>query len=469
MRLNSMKYISLALFSALMLLTSCHDFLDIKPFGKTIPKTTEEYQALINNYLAGIDGQDAGSGEARYLFFGNDDVEYFELYADNYEKALIEQPLGSGLRRYIGSYIQGQNAYDDYYAIISRCNMVFDNYTDGKDTQDGQDLIGTSYALRGLAYYQLLRQYCKPALADDNDLGVPIVTTFDMEAKPIRSSYEATVAQIESDFEAAIKCNIQNESMLFNNDILKGLLARLYFWTGQWQKAQTMAEDVLSRHPVLSGDAYKKMMTAEDGLAGNMLIRCDRVPRNTYTFDNLNRTLVAAPLTAEFVDLFKEKDKDIRYSLFFTRKRKNNKIFFSGLRSAELALIDMECSYHLKNETEALQKLNEFRAKRIEDVTPYTMSTLPAVNTKQLIKTDATGLPLTPLIQAILNERRKELYLEGDRFFELKRNGRPEFWSLNNSMKYTTYKYMYTFPIAPKDIQVNSGIIQNPGYTELIY
>ena len=151
------------------------------------------------------------------------------------------------------------------------------------------------------------------------------------------------------------------------------------------------------------------------------------MPESNRSFDFLNRTLVAAPLTAEFVNLFKEKDRDVRYALFFTRKRKNNKIFFSGLRSAELALIDMECSYHLKNETEALEKLNEFRANRIADAVPYTLSTLPAVNTKQLIKTDATGQPLTPLIQAILNERRKELYLEGDRFFELKRNGRPEF------------------------------------------
>ena len=97
------------------------------------------------------------------------------------------------------------------------------------------------------------------------------------------------------------------------------------------------------------------------------------------------------------------------------------------------------------------------------------MATLPAVDANEYIKTDCTGAALTPLMQAILNERRKELYLEGDRFFELKRNGRPAIWSVYQGLKYTTEKFMYTFPLPPADLQVNPGLIQNPGYTEVFY
>ena len=68
---------------------------------------------------------------------------------------------------------------------------------------------------------------------------------------------------------------------------------------------------------------------------------------------------------------------------------------------------------------------------------------------------------------AILNERRKELYLEGDRWYELKRNGRPEFWRLfnNRTQRITTQKFMYTFPLPISDITIIDGLIQNQGYT----
>ena len=77
---------------------------------------------------------------------------------------------------------------------------------------------------------------------------------------------------------------------------------------------------------------------------------------------------------------------------------------------------------------------------------------------------DAEGKALTPLMSSILNERRKELYMEGDRWFELKRNGRPEFWVGYNGIKYTTWKYLYTFPLWQQDLRVNPNLVQNEGY-----
>ena len=466
---SKQKGLQALLLGLLLMLTSCSDFLDIKPYGKAIPKTTEEYQALVMEMLSGIDGNSVGGYGANELFMNNSSAINFEDYCDNVESSLAQS---SNLTYYISSMLGTSTAYSYYehlYKVIGRCNIILDNYEDGRDSEKGQQLIATCYALRGLAYYQLLRMYCEPAGTSQDQLGMPLVTDFDMEAKPNRSSYEATFKQIESDFKTALDKNIKDKAYMFTPIVVKGLLARLYFWTGHFKEAKQYADEVVAAYPLIQGEEYKKMITAEDGLQGNMLVRSDRTPSSSNMFKYLNTSIQRCPLSARYVKLFAEKDSDIRYKLFFNKRRLNTKCIFTGLRSAEFALISMESAYHLGDKEGALRMLNDFRAHRISSYTAYTMATLPAVDTNEYIKTDCTGAALTPLMQAILNERRKELYLEGDRFFELKRNGRPAIWSVYQGLKYTTEKFMYTFPLPPADLQVNPGLIQNPGYTEVIY
>ena len=112
----------------------------------------------------------------------------------------------------------------------------------------------------------------------------------------------------------------------------------------------------------------------------------------------------------------------------------------------------------------ALNALNRLRRHRIEGVTDYTMESLPAKTENGLIVKDVYGNPLTPLLCAILCERQKELFMEGDRWYELKRNGRPEFWAARQGRKYTTMRFMYTFPIPISDMNLTKGMVQNPGY-----
>ena len=177
-----------------------------------------------------------------------------------------------------------------------------------------------------------------------------------------------------------------------------------------------------------------------------------------------NNSIKSRPVSRRFADLFPEKENDVRFSLSFNRKRECVKSRQMSIRSSELQLMIAEALYHTGDEVGALAAINELRAKRITGVVPYTMETLPAVNEAEYIKVDVTGKELTPLINAILNERRKELFCEGDRWYELKRNGRPEFWVARQGRKYTTEKFLYTWPIPINDILLVPGLIQNPGY-----
>ena len=138
----------------------------------------------------------------------------------------------------------------------------------------------------------------------------------------------------------------------------------------------------------------------------------------------------------------------------------NGKLPECRLRVSEIVLMLAECNYHLGNGPKALEWLNELRKNRLGSIPEdYDLS-----DEDGKIKVDALGNPVTPLLMNILNERRKELFMEGDRWYELKRNGCPEWWIINNGLKYTTREYLYTSPIYKGDVDMCPDMVQNPGY-----
>ena len=294
-------------------------------------------------------------------------------------------------------------------------------------------------------------------------LGVPIVKEFDMEGKPERSDLKETADFIVEDLKQAISLNQTDEHYRFYVDVSKAYLARVYFWMQEWALAATTAKEVLDKYPLISGEAYKEMIQSEVKQLGNVLIRSGISKSEGYVYTDMQKTK-GRPLSLEFVNLFVEKERDIRYSFSFNTEFVNTKMLKTSLRTAEMCLIMAESYVHAGDTENGLKYLNHLRENRITGYTPYTESNLPAVDPAALIQVDAEGKPLTPLMAAILNERRKEFYLEGDRWYELKRNGRPERWCGHSGVKYVTAKFLYTFPIPKEDIALNSGLIQNPGY-----
>ena len=80
-----------------------------------------------------------------------------------------------------------------------------------------------------------------------------------MEEKPIRSNMQETINLIESDLKQALAYQVKEPVYRFTDDVNKGYLARLYFWTKQWDNALPIAQELLEKYPLLSGDSYKNM------------------------------------------------------------------------------------------------------------------------------------------------------------------------------------------------------------------
>ena len=86
-----------------LLCISCNNYLDIKPYGRTIPKTAEEFSALIHTRLNSID-----AGSDSYLVGNaNQWMTWDAVCGDDFEENLSDKLrrtfFGNIRRRYYSS------------------------------------------------------------------------------------------------------------------------------------------------------------------------------------------------------------------------------------------------------------------------------------------------------------------------------------------------------------------------------
>ena len=448
--------------SLMALLTSCSNYLDVQPKGKIIPKTAEDFSTIIHYWLDQIE-----RGKDDVIIYGSTEKVILENFAEDLNATLASNYSYSNV--YVGDAINfNQGDYKTLYSIIKDCNMIIGNMED-TESELARTLLGTAWSIRSICYYNLMLRYCEPYRPEtaSETLGLPLVNEFDMEAKPARANLKETAEFIEKGFQKSISYNVVNEDFLFTSSVTKAYLARLLFWIQDWNNAIIYAKEVLGKYPMLEANEYTEAINQKQKKTHNVIIRSftedDNIGSADYSTAQLD--IKKRPVDKNLIELFALTPNDVRKS--YDSKRLVTKIINSKFRSEELCLIIAEAYAHLNKETEALDYLNQLRSKRItQDYIAYTMDNLPDVF-PQLITTDATDTPLSKLMSAILCERRKEMFVEGDRWFELKRNGCPEFWVAAKGKKFVTEKYLYTYPIPRSDVNLFPGlIIQNPGYKE---
>lgn len=457
-----MKLYKILLLSSAVLLSGCKNYLSVQPQGKVIPETDEEFAALIHNRINSIEG-----GEDEYIIGNYDGIILYESFSDNLDANV---KIGS-IAAYAGDKINSrQLTYKNTYSVIRDCNIVLENM-DGRDTELARKLMSASYAIKGVCYYNLIRNYCEAYSPTDaaSQLGLPLIDKFDMEAMPAREPLNVTVEYAADLMKKSMAYHITDGMFLFTENVVKAYLAKLYFWVGDYDSMIPLCEELMSvkEYKLASIGEYESMIQAKNARGQEVIVRshinnsCDL----DWYYSMIIKDLRTRPVNATLVHLFDgDKEKDVRYAVSFDSKRLNMKNSSAKVRGSEIVLMLAEAYAQTGNEAAALEQLNYLRRNRIEGVTDYTMGTLPEVDTTALIKEDSQGKPLTRLMAAIFNERRKELYLEADRWFELKRNGCPEMWVINNGLKYTTKRYLYTAPIYKGDTDLNDKMIQNEGY-----
>lgn len=446
-----------------ILLSSCTNYLTVQPQGEVIPKADEEFAAIVHNLLREIEG-----GGDEYIIGNMETIARLEGCADNLDANI---KIGNNLTSYAGEVInKRQNDYKNFWKIVRDCNIIIENIS-GRTSEIAKNTLSAAYTIKGICYYNLIREFCQPWDAENasEQLGLPIVDRFDITSRPIRSNLKETVIYTKGLFEKSLELKPNAKLYIFTEYIVKAYLAKLLFWAEDWDLTISLCENIISQsgYSLTTISEYNAMINSPYEAKGEVLVRShiNNSSELDWYFSAIKSYIGSRPASSRLIALFGDNpEKDVRYKASFDANRMNIKIPECKIRLSEIVLMLSESYYHSGNKNKALSIINQLRHNRIEGVSPYSQETLPPVRINNRIVEDCKGTPITPLLQVIFDERQKELYMEGDRWFELKRNGRPEWWIINNGLKYTTRKYLYTSPIYKRDIELNPNIVQNPGY-----
>jgi len=378
------------------------------------------------------------------------------------------------------------SAFYEYYVPIARANQVLEAIPNISVTGSSQSLMnqyqGELLALRAYCHFELLRAYASSY--DPNGMGVPYMKRYEV-GYPSRNSVQSNFDDINADLRAAkdlIPASFSDNTRITKTAI-SAIQARVALYEKKWDNAITFASEVIAQEPLAPTIDFGKIWT--DNSQSEVIWRLARVAGDSRIgaayFRETGSIVLYAP-SFKLIDKFgtqAQRADDIRFgsyikydparaaggtkSAYLVNKYTTGIVANSpGLtsvklfRTGEMYLIRAEATLENDNSvtglTAAAKDLNDLRSARIYN---YASITFPDKQT---------------LLNAIYEERFKELAFEGHRFFDLKRRKLPierttqDAINTSGAVKLEPTAAQYCFPIPLEEMTVNKNMDQNPNY-----
>lgn len=327
------------------------------------------------------------------------------------------------------------------YTSIDHANNIIANINVEAGTKESiKHLKGQAYALRAYNYLNLVRQYQFTYVKDANAKAIPVYTeptTPNTNPNPlstVNDVYDLIIKDL-TEAEKLLPGFVRTVKNRPDLNVVYGLFARTYLTLEKWDLAAEYAAKARAGYPLMTAEQYTggfndvsnpewiwgHPQTQTQNKAGaSYLAYLETTP---YTTDakgtNLYYGYNSIMPDPNFIALFD--DEDIRKSLFeiatqpaealyrhYRYKKFRNKYpLYDGhivlMRSSEVLLIEAESKARLNDVTGAVATLNELRSKR----------NLPVLS--------AANFDKEAIIDEILLERRRELWGEGFRLYDILR------------------------------------------------
>lgn len=241
------KYIYIILLGV-TLLSSCKGFLDVEP-GNSAPAetsitTANDAAVVINGLMRKMASSD---------YYGRNFIMYGDAKGGDF--AIRSQGRGlDGL--YTFNHSASSGAYGGYWSQMYHCLLQVNNLLfnikkiedAGKGSAALNEYEGQALTARAIIYFDLVRLYGKPYNMDKSANGVPIVLEpIAYDAKPTRSSVEQVYIQIMKDLTDAAPLLSKNKVNGFINYYANmAMQARANLYMNNYSAALTAAETIIS-------------------------------------------------------------------------------------------------------------------------------------------------------------------------------------------------------------------------------
>jgi len=360
------------------------------------------------------------------------------------------------------------------------------------------EIKGQALAIRGMAHFDVLRYWGENFDRNATSLGIPYRITADPEAMPSRLNVKETYDNILKDLQEAetllegISLNSANNKAYIDQLAVQALLARVNLYAKDYASAESYATMVIEARPLASKTAFSGIWTdatADEVIWAVSFSAGEGTPSGGVhvASSNRNRFRPSAPLVTTY-----DQVNDIRFPSYFALRQSgnvnpprpiypglpavnntddepitrtivnkfigrgtalDNVVNWKVLRTGEMYLIRAEArAMQAGKEALGLADLNALRAARINNYTNVTLSG-------------------QALLDAIALERRKELFGEGHRWFDLKRTTRTITRTdydpnISNTLTLDPTAREWVWPIPQVEIDANANMAsqQTTGY-----
>lgn len=446
-----MKQIKLFLLAiATFGLGACEKYTDITPKGSLIVETASQFHEMVS-----LPNRGYPINNFQYL---SDDQWMRESFVIGQTPNIniVNFTFNESADRV--SMLTGSSFYNQAYNYINRWNTIISLVDDSKGDNAIKQLAKAEAKIyRAHDHFLLVNHYAKaydPQTAT-TDGGICIMDKFDLEAQPKKSTVAFAYDFIQKDIDDALPflqekpLDIYHPSLAF----AYALKAKVHLFKREISQAKAAAEKSLS----YNNQIFDMVQYAAEGgptvkpiTAGNNPEILSHMYMTGNNELNFAQSYIISP---ELRTLFG--NNDARFNLFYNSTHASNldqgsntayygvafTRFYNvtvGMKTTEVHLILAECLARENKLAEAVDILNKLRAKRILAGGTVNLA-VPATRKETM--------------ELVVNERRKELVLGFNRFFDLKR--------LNNETEYAK-TIVRKFPIVNKTVPQQTYTL-NPG------